>query len=228
MANGLPRSLRRLLLRFEVCIEESVEAFASDLPHGARVLDAGAGECQHSQFFAHCRYAASDLGVGDVSWDYSRLDVSSDLSQLAFRDATFDAVLNVVVLEHVREPARVLAELARVLRPGGRLLLIVPQEWAVHQIPHDYYRYTRYGVRWLVEQAGLVTTSVEPVGGFFTVLGRRCLEAALFFQGGWRWLLLLPVAAVAGPLGVILPVLDRLDRERLNTLGYVCLAQKPA
>ena len=55
----------------------------------------------------------------------------------------FEASLNVVTLECVREPGRVLAEIARALAPGT-YLLIAPHEWEEHQQPHDYYRYTRY------------------------------------------------------------------------------------
>jgi SAM-dependent methyltransferase len=225
---NVPRPLRRLVLRFEVCIEESLEAFARSLPTGARVLDAGAGECQYAELFAHCRYVAFDLAVGDQAWDYSRLDAVADLARLPCAEGAFDAAVNIVVLEHTREPLRVIAELRRVLKAGAPLLLIAPQEWAVHQIPHDYFRYTRYGLAWLLEESGLRVCSIDPVGGFFTLLGRRVLEAALFFQGGWRWLLFPPVAAVAGPIGIMLPWLDVLDAERNTTLGYLCHAVKAA
>ena len=73
-----------------------------------------------------------------------------------FGTGRFEASVNIVTLEHVREPARVLCELARTLAPGGRLLLIAPHEWEEHQQPHDYYRYTRYGLEYLLRQAGFV------------------------------------------------------------------------
>jgi SAM-dependent methyltransferase len=222
----LPRRWRARLLRFETRIETAIESFGRELPRDARVLDAGAGECQYADRFRHCRLTSVDLAIGDVSWDYAQLDVIADLAHLPFRDATFAAAVNVVVLEHVREPARVLAELARVLKPGARLLLIAPQEWAVHQVPHDFFRYTRYGLAWLLAEAGFTSTHIEPVGGFFTLLGRRLLDSVFFFQGGPRWLLFPFVAALVGPIGLTLPVLDRLDHERLTTLGYVCLATR--
>lgn len=222
----VPRWLHRMVLRFEAAITDGVEAFARSLPERARVLDAGAGEGQYRSHFAHCRYTGIDLAVGDAAWDYDGLDVLGDLHRLPFPDASFDAALNVVVLEHVREPARVLAEIGRVLRPGGRLLLIVPQEWGVHQVPHDYFRYTSYGLRWMLGEAGLEPERLEPVGGFFTLLGRRCLDSAVYFTGGWRWLALPLVALLAGPPGLLLPFLDGLDAQKLTTLGYVCVARR--
>ena len=62
------------------------------------------------------------------------------------RDGAFDAVLFTQVLEHVPEPARVLAELHRILRPGGTLYLTAPLVWELHELPHDYYRYTSEGL----------------------------------------------------------------------------------
>ena len=98
------------------------------------------------------------------------LDALSDLLLLPFRDDTFDAALNVVTLEHVTDPAQVIAELYRCLKPGGRLLLITPMEWEEHQQPHDYFRYTQFGLEHLTRSAGFVDIRIEAVGGFFRLL----------------------------------------------------------
>jgi len=222
----LPGWLFRRLLRFEAAIEDQVSRFAQSLPSGARVLDAGAGEGRYERHFPHCRYVGLDLGVGDRQWDYSRLDVQGDLGRLPFPDAAFAAAINIVVLEHIREPQRALREISRVLAPGAPLLLVVPQEWGVHQEPHDYFRYTRYGLEWLLSNCGFQQWRIEPVGGFFTLLGRRLLDSALYFQGGWRWMLFPLAAVLAGPAGLLSPSLDRFDRHKHSTLGYICLARK--
>jgi len=226
LAPLLPGWLHRRLLRFEALLEERVAAFARSLPPGAAVLDAGAGEGQYAPHFSHCRYAGVDLGVGDAAWDYAGLDARADLERLPFRDGAFDAALNIVVLEHTRDPARVLAEIARVLRPGGRLLLAAPQQWAVHQAPHDYFRFTRHGLEFLLARAGFQDLEITPAGGFFTLLGRRLLESALYFQGGLRWLVFPLAAGLAFPAGLLLPALDCCDREKATTLGYVGTASR--
>ena len=58
---------------------------------------------------SHFRYTAVDLGIGDGQWSYGRLDAVGDLLSLPFADGTFDAALNVVTLEHVTDPAQVVA-----------------------------------------------------------------------------------------------------------------------
>ena len=142
----LPRWVSRHVLHFEAAIEDAVAAFAAGLPPGARVLDAGAGETRHARYFARQRYCGVDLAVGDSTWNYGRLHAVADLTSLPFACATFGAALNIVTLEHVREPQTVLREIARTLAAGAPLLIVVPHEWEVHQAPHDYFRYTRHGM----------------------------------------------------------------------------------
>ncbi len=218
----LPGFLRRYLLHFESAIEEALEKFSTGLAPNARVLDAGAGEMPHAKYFRGQRYVGVDLAVGDAAWDYGKLDAIGDLTALPFRDACFEACINIVTLEHVREPACALREIARVLAPGGRLLLIVPHEWEVHQAPHDYYRYTRYGIAYLLEKAGFREYTIEPVGGYFRLCSRRLLNGLQFFRGAWFF-----VAAIfLAPPALVLPWFDSLDRERNFTLGYICSAKK--
>jgi len=220
----LPGFLLRHILYFERRIEESVAAFAGSLAPGARVLDAGAGECRHAGLFARQRYYGVDIAAGDPGWDYSRLDCVADLAALPFFDGVFDACLNVVTLEHVRRPDVVLRELARALKPGGRLLLVVPHAWEIHQAPHDYYRYTRYGAAYLLDSAGLELLRIEAIGGYFRFLSRQLLNGLQFFGGVWFAL----AALFLAPPALVAPLFDPLDRERIFTLGYICTARKPS
>jgi SAM-dependent methyltransferase len=226
LAYRLPRFLKRHVLHFEVEIEDAVAAFARVLPAGARVLDAGAGEGQYKRHFARQRYCGVDLTVGDGAWDYSGLDAVADLGALPFGDGTFAAAVHIVTIEHLREPGRALQEMARTLAPGGRLLIAAPHEWEVHQAPHDYFRYTRYGLAYLLEKAGLEISEIRPAGGYFRLLARRLLNGLQFFAGGVRWVLFLPAAILLVPPALVLPFLDFLDRERNFTVGYLCTARR--
>ncbi len=220
----MPRPLRRWVQHFESSIEEAVEDFARSLPEGSRVLDAGAGEGNYKSYFARQRYVGFDLAVGDAAWDYSRLDAVGDLAALPFRDGVFEGCLSIVTLEHVQKPRRVVCEMARSLAPGGRMLIVAPHEWEEHQQPHDYFRYTRYGLELLLKQAGLIEISIQPVGGFFRLLSRRMFNALQFFPG--------PLVFIAAiffvPPALLLPLFDPLDRKRNFTLGYICSARKPS
>jgi SAM-dependent methyltransferase len=226
LAYRLPRPLRRHILYFEAVIEESVAAFAAGLPKGSRVLDAGAGEGQYKGHFAGRRYCGVDLAVGDAGWDYSRLDALADLEALPFRSGTFAAAVHIVTIEHLKEPGCALAEVARTLAPGGLLLVAAPHEWEVHQAPHDYFRYTRYGLQHLLEKSGYEVVEMRAAGGYFRLLARRLLNGLQFFTGGIRWLFFVPAAMLLVPPALILPWLDFLDGDRNFTLGYLCTARK--
>jgi len=224
LRSSLPSALARYVMHFEAAIEDAVASFAGSLPRGVRVLDAGAGETAHKHYFAAQRYCGLDLAVGDKAWDYSKLDVLGDLETLPFPNATFDAAINIVTLEHVLYPDRVICELSRVLAPDGRFLLVAPLQWEEHQQPHDYGRFTRFALDRLLRQAGFADVSIQPVGGIFRLISRRLLNALQFFPG--------PLVFVAAiffvPPALVLPLLDPLDKDRSFTLGYICSARKPS
>jgi len=219
----LPQAVVRQAYHFERTIEEAVREFSDALAAGSAVLDAGAGETQYKPFFARHRYVAVDLGVGDSGWDYTRIDVLADLTRLPFRDGVFDAAINIVTLEHLAEPGAALAEMARAMRRGAVALIVAPQEWEVHQAPHDYFRYTRYGLELLLRRAGLEPVEIAAIGGFWRLLSRRLLNAVQ--QSAW---FMKPLSALAlVPLALGAALLDPLDVRRDFTLGYRCLARKP-
>lgn len=222
----LPALLRRRVLHFECAIEDAVRDFARGLEDHARVLDAGAGESQYAKWFSRQRYVAIDLATGDTNWDYSGLDAICDLTALPFADCSFDAAINIVTLEHVREPAAALREIARILRPGAPLLLAVPFEWEVHQEPHDYFRFTRYGIGYLLHGAGFEHPEIHPVGGYFRLLSRRLLSGLQFFTSGWRRVLFPAAVVILGLLAFAAPWFDGLDRKRAFTLGYICISRR--
>lgn len=221
----LPSWVQEALDPVETRIRRSVSTFAASLPSDALVLDAGCGEGRFRPLFQHQRLIGVDMAVGDPAWNYDSLDAICDLHALPFPNGSMDAALCIVVLEHVKEPGRVLSELARVLKPGGRLLLVLPLLWEVHQAPHDFFRFTRYGAAHLLESAGFSPLQMAPLGGFFAVAARRCVNSLNFFQGGWRWplfFLLAPLLGLALPL--FFRTLDGLDRQKDFTLGYDILA----
>jgi SAM-dependent methyltransferase len=219
----VPAPLFNRLDPFEASLQRFVQQTASATPATARVLDAGAGETRFKRDFAHAKYVAVDSADGDSTWDYKRLDAVARLEDLPFSDASFDRVISTVVLEHVAEPGRAIREFRRVLTPGGSVHLVVPYLWEEHQRPHDYFRFTSNGIRYLLEGEGFRVRRIEPIGGFFWMLGRRLMAVLSFVQRGWRWILF-PILAPF--FGLLLPLccyyLDALDGERTFTLGYIC------
>lgn len=86
-------------------------------------------------------------------------------THIPFSDASFDSAVCFQVLEHIPQPWQTLAELHRVLRPGGVAYLTTPFLWMVHEEPYDFFRYTEFGLRSLLESAGFEIMHLNPLGG---------------------------------------------------------------
>ena len=145
-----------------------------------RVLDVG---CSDKRFAAYlregCDYIGLDYYVTVRNAYGTRPDIFGDAARLPLADASCDGVLLFEVLEHLELPDASIAEIARVLRPGGQLLLSVPFLYPIHDAPHDFHRFTRYALERLLQTHGLVPHSIEPRLRALEVAGLlRCLALA--------------------------------------------------
>ena len=211
---------------------------AASVPAGGLVLDAGAGPCWHAPQFAHACYEAADMR--QVEGAYRPVDYVCDLSALPVEDDRFALILMTQVLEHVPEPGAVLSELYRVLEPGRALWLSAPLFYQEHEQPYDFFRYTQFGLRHLLDRAGFVVEELDWLEGYFGTLAyelRMAMGAlpstSAQFGGGLRGALWAQAARLARPCGQALAhgLADLDVRHRLTDRGmpknYVVVARKP-
>lgn len=120
---------------------------------GGRLLDIGCGRKPYRPLFGGVEYTGLEIDS-----DYARArgfaDAFYDGRTFPFPDEAFDGAICNQVLEHVFNPTEFLAEIKRVLKPGGKLLLTVPFVWDEHEQPYDYARYSSFGLRYLLSQNG--------------------------------------------------------------------------
>jgi SAM-dependent methyltransferase len=186
-----PASKTRLI---RYAIDRFLLQVSQSMAPGILLLDSGAGSCKHRNFFPQAHILSFDNRQSRQR-RYGEIDLVGDLYAIPFREDTFDAALNIEVLEHLREPKRALGEIYRVLRPGGKLFLVAPQAYQEHQIPHDYFRFTSFGLRYLLEGAGFKIVTIDPLGGYFWCLGHLISESYRYFfptiekRSGRCWIL---------------------------------------
>lgn len=204
--------------------------YAVYLPKFARggLVDLGCGKAP-----LYATYRPYVDSVTCVDWGNSvhaspYLDVQTSLSErLPFDDGQFDTILLSDVLEHIADPSLLWDEMARIVAPGGHVILNVPFLYCIHESPHDYYRYTSFALKRFAELRGMVATVLEPIGGgpevladtlakhlqFLPMLGTplaRAVQTLVVWFGKTG-----PGRRVAQRSGLVMP------------LGYFMVAQKP-
>ena len=89
------------------------------------------------------------------------VNVAADAAHLPFASGIFQRIECDAVLEHVRDPAPVMAEILRVLAPGGYLHLVTPFCHPFHEYPRDYRRFTLDGLKELAYETGALEVVAE-------------------------------------------------------------------
>lgn len=190
------------------------------------VLDVGSGDfLRYRDFFS---FTAYDTIEPD---EKKHPTVVGSAEQMPIADGAYDTVVSTQVLEHLAHPARAVAEMFRVLKPGGYAIITVPQWNELHEEPHDYWRYTPYGLRALFLEAGFRIERLEPRGGFFAFLGqavtRFIIDAFHLYESAfWNLVWFMPLK-VWGFCMLLLDSRVRTKAARKHALGWLCVAQKP-
>jgi len=96
---------------------------------------------------------------------YPDVDVVADAVSMPFKDEIADLVVSEVTMEHVPNEETFLSEIGRIIRPGGKVLIIVPFIFPYHASPHDYGRWTYNGLQALLLRHGFETETILVISG---------------------------------------------------------------
>jgi SAM-dependent methyltransferase len=213
-----------------------------------RMIDIGCGERPYADCFPNVnRYVgiehlgavinvASAIRVSFSNIDHL-VDAFAEGEKLPFLDASFDSCVATEVLEHVGDPAAVVAEVARVLKDDALCLVTVPFVGELHQIPYDYRRYTRFGIEKQFADAGFEVIEMRSRGNF-TITAGRVLAHAIYRLGAHRVkadgsVKLHPLAMpIVLPLSALIlatfSFFGRFSTDDSLCLGYAVLARRRA
>ena len=151
----------------KMAILESVRTAVTEF-HGT-VLDVGCGVMPYRPLIegvpAVEKYIGMDLCASEL-YGHVEPDITWDGQIIPLEDETVDCVIATEFLEHHSEPERILAEIRRVMKSGGRFFATVPFVWNLHEIPSDEFRYTPYSLRRLLDRAGFTDVEVRALGGW--------------------------------------------------------------
>lgn len=145
----------------DTLLRQAEHAALSRISLAGRVVDLGGTE--RAPYLAKLR---GTFSVTSVNMDTGAApDVMHDLEKpLPFKDQEFDHALLMNVMEHIFDHRQLLAEAARVVRPGGKVIVVVPYLFPYHASPHDYWRFSKEALERICVDAGLTTTSITALG----------------------------------------------------------------
>jgi SAM-dependent methyltransferase len=225
-----PFFLSRTLLRRAIA-----RAVASTRPTGS-LMDVGCGEKPHQDLFPGIqKYQGIDFQSFSANKDFHSgkpdyafpPEYTKDWT-LPFPDASYDHVAAFEVAEHHPQPAKLLSEIQRILRPGGYAYVSWPFIFPLHEEPHDHFRYTHHQMAFLATNAGLESVEFYRTGGLIpTLVTLICSNLAVFHdRGGWR-----KIAALLVYPPVLLLQYIALPFSSLGSsttiLTYVAVLRKP-
>jgi SAM-dependent methyltransferase len=183
-----------------------------------KLVDIGCGSKPYSKYF---EFINEYIGVDR---DNVNADINADAKSLPIDSSTVDVVLCNQVIEHDPEPDKIILEISRVLKNNGILILSAPQMARLHGEPKDYYRFTKWGLKYLLEKNGFIIDRIESHGGIFRALGSHInfflIETSPpLCRGILRRSVILSINLVCG-------LLDNLIKWNKDTLGYNVIAVK--
>lgn len=192
-----------------------------------KVLDLGSGDGHYKNLLTRF-----ELEYESVDWTESphagSPDILADLNKkLPIENSYCNNIFCLSVLEHLSEPKLFLNECSRILKQDGKLILQVPFMWQVHEAPHDYFRYTEYGLKHLLSDSGFQILDMTPQGGVFITLTMKILYQAnrLIPKKIKKFLnlVLFPIGAIVYTFAHFI---DMFSKSVGETSGYILLAKK--
>ncbi|HLD32525.1 MAG TPA: class I SAM-dependent methyltransferase [Candidatus Peribacteraceae bacterium] len=151
-----------------------LEAFLRKYASDAKTLDIGCGNDQYGELFPNRTTLDIEARPG------VKVDIIADAHDLSqIKNDTFGVVLCTEVLEHLHTPSQAIAEFNRILKPGGLLLLSTRFIFPIHDAPGDYYRFTKYGLQYLlrefaIEELKSETSTGETLAVLYQRIGFQC------------------------------------------------------
>lgn len=190
-----------------------------------RMIDIGCGTKPYRALLAPFVTEHVGLDHRESVHGSAGVDLFGTAYEIPAPDASFDCAICTAVLEHLEEPELALRECHRILKHGGTAIYSIPFVWHLHEEPRDFYRFSKYGIRYLFQKAGFDVSELTALSGFWVTFGQLLVyNLYRMNRGPLRWFRIIDVIGLG--IQVIAYALDRMDRTEQWTWMYMVAARK--
>lgn len=190
-----------------------------------RLVDIGCGTKPYEKLLAP--FVEEHIGVDHEATlhDKSNVNLWGTAYNIPVEDEFFDSAICTAVLEHLEEPENALRECFRILKPNGHAIYSIPFIWHLHEEPRDFYRYSKYGIRYLFEKTGFQIVELIALSGFWVTFGQLFVyKIYRFKRGPLMWIPI--IDAIGLVIQGISYLLDKIDKSEKWTWMYMVVAKK--
>ena len=194
-----------------------------------RLIDIGCGNKPYEKKFEGT--VTEYIGCDIVQSDLKKVDVLCEANNIPLPDNSFDTAFSTQTIEHVEDHQGLVNEAYRLLKPGGYFIVSGPMYWHLHEEPYDFFRFTKYGFKYIFEKAGFEMIEIIPNGGAWATAGQTLIHSFLlsksrnFFIHASRFLF--HRLRIYWIINSFFGWLDKVDYNPANTLNYVVIGKKP-
>jgi len=189
------------------------------------ILDLGCGEKPSYHEFIKGKIVCCDIVKNKIA------HVVGDADNLPFKENSFDKIISINSFYYFKNPFSVAKDLHKILKKNGKIILVVPFFYPIHDIPFDRYRFTKYGLRTMLEKHFRVD-EIKTIGGFFNmpaiILHSFIKGLPLMFPKSMRNFIKI-IAYVLYPLYItaqLVSILDIFDKTDRFPTYYFVVASK--
>ena len=209
---------------FQKITRNRLELFLVKYRSADKILDVGSGGSSYHRFFPNRITVDIDPG--------RKPSIIADVHDLPFADNEFSIVLCTEVLEHTKDPRLAVGEMMRVLKKGGILILTTRFVYPLHDTPHDYWRFTKYGLQELFKQWTIleIQSETQSFSALAVLIQRLVFQTNLYFNKIIKGLLLVSAYIINKVNFLIVNEYGSIKKDNLEedimSTGYYIVVKK--
>ena len=208
----------------------------------ATLLDLGCGPRPYYNLYASHFEKTIGAEMADMPFPQKAIDLFCPATDVPLPDESVDCILCTEVMQDMKEPSELINECYRLLKKGGTLILTTPYLVPIADGQWDNYRFTQYGLKYVIEKGGFKELEIIPVsdvvGAGITLLVKPILRfwialskvSRLTFLRMWYNPLLFISVIVPQLIHMLLrplPILKSLLKKfSYGPIGYITVSKK--